>query len=1045
MQQHQTHNHAKADEATRNSTSPSAVSQHSKTVTPPADRKHIPVLLYAVLVAIVLGGAYWLLDATLDAYVFNLHELSFTQLAFTDIPTHELHVRLGFATTCLLAGYVTGLTIRSQRTTQHMLSQSQNYARSLIDHISDGFFVLDNDMVIQAFNPAAGRLLGVRSEQVTGKRIFDEVFTEAKGSLFEARYRHALEHRQEISFEAYFDQEPYQNWYEVRVCPIDDGIAVMFQVTTERRRDRMRIEHLNDILRAIRNVNQLICREQHKDRLIRKACALLTETRGYTSAWIITTDLDGRIDDSAQSGLDNSFDFFRRQIDENSLPHCGRLANQAGKVVCIRDPAEECKDCCLIRSTNHEQAMSTPLIYGDKQFGLLTASVAKAHQIDQDEMELFEEVAGDLALALHNLIVAKQQADTTVALRQSAERFRLVTQATRDAIWDWDLVNNVIWRNEHSYTYYGNGVQTGKTLDWWTERIHPDDRKRILGIIEQTIAGVDKNWTCEYRLRTADDTYAMVSERGYVLRNTAGQALRAVSAVTDITSRRQDEQALEFQATVLDQIGDLITVTDLDGMITYVNAAVAAKFNTDKKSLIGQHVATYGDDSTRGATQQKIVEQTIADGQWQGEVVNIAPDGSETILDCRTWLFRDANGNPVGLCGVSSDITKRKQIEAALQDSEQQYRLIVETAGEGIWILDNQARITFVNQRMIDMLGYPHEDMLNRPLFDFIDPHDHAQAREYLTRLDQKASQQYDLRFIRNDGAQIWTNISATAITDESGDITARLGMITDISDRKTAEQQLATLNRQLEDKNAELESIVYVASHDLRSPLVNLKGFSNQLQRDCIKLIDLLKNQQPSEQDKVSAQAILNNRLPDSINFIDAAVGKMDGLINGLLRLSRVGKADMRIEHIDMNTLARRVCEALRYQTDQIGAQIRIDNLPACRGDATQINQVLTNLLDNAVKYRHPERDLHIHVRAETSDNMIIYSVQDNGIGIPPDAHGRVFDLFSRLNPAGPITGDGLGLTTVKRIVARHEGKVWLESDTDNGSCFFFALPAAV
>lgn len=256
-------------------------------------------------------------------------------------------------------------------------------------------------------------------------------------------------------------------------------------------------------------------------------------------------------------------------------------------------------------------------------------------------------------------------------------------------------------------------------------------------------------------------------------------------------------------------------------------------------------------------------------------------------------------------------------------------------------------------------------------------------------------------------------------------------------------ENRVVERTRELEAKNKELESIIYVASHDLRSPLVNIQGFSRKLAKQCEGLQkQLAASSLPPEQQAAFAH-VLTDEMPRSVSYITGSVEKMDALLSGLLRLSRLGRAALCIETLDMNRLMAKITNSLAYQLESCGAAVRIEELLPCQGDAVQLSQVFTNLLDNAIKYRSPDRPLQITVTSSPGESgRVRYLIRDNGIGIHPDHQSQVWEIFHRINPRD-IPGEGLGLTASRRILDRMNGAIWLESQEGVGSCFFVELPA--
>jgi signal transduction histidine kinase len=267
------------------------------------------------------------------------------------------------------------------------------------------------------------------------------------------------------------------------------------------------------------------------------------------------------------------------------------------------------------------------------------------------------------------------------------------------------------------------------------------------------------------------------------------------------------------------------------------------------------------------------------------------------------------------------------------------------------------------------------------------------------------------------------------------------LTVTVDVTARKQAETAREALARALERKNRELENLVYVTSHDLRSPILNIQGFSRRIETNCTELTQLLAAEQV---DRGALAALVTGPLPRSLSFILTSVEKMDQLIGGLLRLSRLGRAGLRLEKLEINAMFGEIMQALAFPIQTAGAVVELGALPACRGDAGLVNQLFTNLLDNALKYRDPARPLCVTVSGRTEPHRAVYCVADNGVGIAPEHQEKIWEMFFRADPAGPAGGEGLGLNLVHRIVERHQGEIWVESTVGAGSRFFVALPLA-
>lgn len=254
---------------------------------------------------------------------------------------------------------------------------------------------------------------------------------------------------------------------------------------------------------------------------------------------------------------------------------------------------------------------------------------------------------------------------------------------------------------------------------------------------------------------------------------------------------------------------------------------------------------------------------------------------------------------------------------------------------------------------------------------------------------------------------------------------------------------ELDETNDELARKNEEMESMIYSASHDLRSPLVNIQGFSQRLEKGVGDIVTRLGQADVPPDVASSLSKLLHERIPTALGFIKSSSLKMDSLINGLLRLSRAGRAQLAIQPLDMDAMLRDIAGTLAIQLQQAGATFVAEPLPPCLGDAPQLNQVFTNLIDNAIKYRDPARPLEIRIRGETEGRRVRYVVADTGLGIAAEYQPQVWELFHRLDPNGAVPGEGLGLTLVRRILDRMHGHIRLESTPGVGSRFIVELPS--
>jgi signal transduction histidine kinase len=263
-----------------------------------------------------------------------------------------------------------------------------------------------------------------------------------------------------------------------------------------------------------------------------------------------------------------------------------------------------------------------------------------------------------------------------------------------------------------------------------------------------------------------------------------------------------------------------------------------------------------------------------------------------------------------------------------------------------------------------------------------------------------------------------------------------------DITEQKRTERQLRRYAEELEKRNDDIRNFAYIVSHDLRAPLVNLKGFSAELRAAVNEVKPFMAGLVPQlpEGERQRVQMAMDEDVPEALEFIEHSVTRMDTFLSAVLQLSRFGRRELDFESVDVNAVAKDVLDSLRHQIERQGITVTLAPLPTVVADRTSIEQILNNLLSNAVKYLDPDRPGKIDVYAEQTEDETTFFVRDNGRGIATEDFDKVLMPFRRAGRQD-VPGEGVGLSYADTLVRRHDGRLLFESELGAGSTFSFSI----
>ncbi|WP_114945597.1 PAS domain-containing protein [Microvirga calopogonii] len=438
----------------------------------------------------------------------------------------------------------------------------------------------------------------------------------------------------------------------------------------------------------------------------------------------------------------------------------------------------------------------------------------------------------------------------------------------------------------------------------------------------------------------------------------------------------------------------------------------------------------------------------------------------ERFLDFVYQPIFDPNGQVSGIFVQGHDVTEQKRTEEALRESEERFRAIANSIDQMIWATRPDGFHDYYNQRWYEYTGVPEGSTDGEAWNGMFHPGDQERAWTIWRRcLETGEPYHIEYRLRHRSGEYRWVLGRAQPVRDEEGRIKRWFGTCTDIHDLKQAQDALresreralrteeetrrlasvlAERVTELDAANEEIQRFAYIVSHDLRAPLVNIMGFTSELEGAQAEIERLWRNIQQANPSLISpaVREAIESDLPEAIGFIRSSTVKMDKLIGAILKLSREGRRVLAPEPIGMARMLEAQRQSVAHQLSERGAELLLEPVPDLTSDRLAIEQIFGNLIDNAVKYLDPSRPGRIVVRGHDLGESVVYEVEDNGRGIDRKDFERIFDLFRR-SGVQDQQGEGIGLAHVRALVRRLGGTISVSSRRGEGSTFTVVLPS--
>lgn len=621
-------------------------------------------------------------------------------------------------------------------------------------------------------------------------------------------------------------------------------------------------------------------------------------------------------------------------------------------------------------------------------------------------------------------------------LREYNDRYDIVSKATNDAIWDWDIQKDAILWNHGIETIFGYTIQKMETPNSWrAEKVHPADQRRVQQELSETFEKSETNWISEYRYLCADGAYKYVLDRAYVVYK-GSHPVRMIGAMQDITEQKRSVKEIEKLSLVASKTKNSVIITGPEGKIEWVNQAFTdlTEFTAEEANGVKPGLLLQGPE-THKSTIKRISENLKRYQEITEEILNYTKSGQKFWARLSISPVFDNGKNLNHFIAVMLDITEQKEFETKITTIARELSSLIENANVPIFGVDRNGYINEWNKVTSEISAYSKDEVLGQKWINMLDPAIHKNVNKIIQKvLKGNPVSNYELPFQNKEGKQLTLLISISPRKDVNNTIIGLICLAQDLTEvtayrrglEKIVDERTRELNiaLQKEKELVEMKSkFVSIASHEFRTPLSTISLAAGFLRKYKNKL-------NTAEVDK-------------KLEHIEQQIQHMVYLLDDVLLVGKAdaGKIQANFTSIETSFFKELAQEVLKSTGKKHKLHfIEKFEMTTIVTDEKLIRNIIINLLTNAIKFSSQETKIHVSIQCDK--NTFILSVQDFGIGIPQADIENLFQSFSRARNVGTIEGTGLGLSIVKKAVDLLKGTIVVNSELDKGTTFLVTLP---